>query len=125
MANLRKYPHRSVAANRPPRAVDRCFDNAGDEIAAGEGVWNGILDDSAPGACTEQFPIFESSRIVAGGPIEGGIFKCQLQSVGQAIAAEVYGAWTPSPAERQRLEEIFPNGVCDWSRPDAGRPPGL
>ena len=34
-----------------------------------------------PGACTERFPLHRSSRIAAGGPIEGGIFKCGLQPV--------------------------------------------
>jgi hypothetical protein len=42
--------------------------------------------------------------------------------VDDAIARGVYGAWTPSDAERARLEEIFPDGVCDWSRGDVGRP---
>jgi hypothetical protein len=111
-----------VAGNRPPRAVDRCFATDGTEIAAGDGVWGGILDAGPPGACTQLFPIHRSSRIVAGGPIEGGIFKCGLQSVDEAIGAGVYGAWAPSPAERSRLLEIFPDGVCDWTRGDAGRP---
>jgi hypothetical protein len=122
MANLRANPELGVAGNRPPRAVDRCFDNSGNEIASGDGVWAGILDAGPPGACTQLFPIHKSSRIVAGGPIEGGIFKCGLQSVDDAISAGVYGAWSPSPAERTRLMQIFPAGVCDWSQPDQGRP---
>lgn len=122
MANLRAHPERGVAGNKPPRAVDRCFDTAGVEIAAGPHVWAGILDEDPPGECTERFPLHQSSRIVAGGPIEGGIFKCHLQSVGSAIAGGVYGDWQPSEAERARLEQIFPGGVCDWSRGDAGRP---
>ena len=122
MANLRANPELGVAGNKPPGAVDRCFTTSGQQIAAGDGVWNGILDDEAPGACTQVFPIHRSSRIVAGGPIEGGIFKCGLQSVDAAIASGAYGTWTPSPAEKARLEQIFPQGVCDWSQPDVGRP---
>jgi hypothetical protein len=45
-------------------------------------------------------------------------------SVGDAIARGLYGAWAPSPAERAMLEQIFPTGVCDYSKPDAGLPPG-
>ena len=75
-----------------------------------------------PGPCTEHFPIYRASRIVAGGPIEGGIFKCVTEPIDDAIARGVYGAWQPSEAERARLHEIFPEGVCDWSRGDAGRP---
>jgi hypothetical protein len=28
----------------------------------------------------------------------------------------------PTVAERDRLVEIFPEGVCDWSQGDQGRP---
>jgi hypothetical protein len=122
MANLRAHPEHGVAGNRPPRAVDRCFTTLGQEIAAGDHVWDGILNDEPAGACTQLFPIKKSSRIVAGGPIEGGIFKCALQSVDAAIGAGVYGSWVPSAAERARLMQIFPEGVCDWSRGDVGRP---
>jgi hypothetical protein len=122
MANLRANPEEGVAGNRPPRAVDRCFTTAGTEIAAGDDVWNGILDAEPAGACTEQFQIHRSSRIVAGGPIEGGIFQCGLKSVAQAISDGDYGSWTPSTAEQARLDDIFPDGVCDWSQDDAGRP---
>ncbi len=122
MENLRENPELGVAGNRPPRAVDRCFMTNGQEIAAGDGVWNGILDAEPAGACTQAFPTYSNSRRVAGGPTEGGIFKCGLQSVGAAIAAGDYGAWLPSAAEQARLEQIFPDGVCDWSQGDVGRP---
>jgi Tannase-like family of unknown function (DUF6351) len=56
------------------------------------------------------------------GPFRGGVFKCQLQPVSEAVAAGVYGASEPDQAEIARLQEIFPTGVCDWTRPDAGRP---
>ena len=76
----------------------------------------------SPGACTALFPLFSNSRRVAGGPTEGGIFKCGLQSVDAAISAGVYGSWVPSDAEHARLQAIFPEGVCDWSLGDVGRP---
>jgi hypothetical protein len=122
MANLRAHPELGVAGNKPPLAVDRCFATNGIQIAAGDGVWNGVLDGAPPGACTSQFPLFSNSRRVAGGPTEGGIFKCALQSVDDAIATGVYGAWVPSPDEHTRLLEIFPTGVCDWNQGDVGRP---
>jgi hypothetical protein len=122
LANLRAHPERGVAGNRPPDAVDRCFDTNGVEIARGPHVWDGILDDRPPGPCTGHFPLHRTSRIVAGGPLEGGIFKCVTEPVDDAIARGVYGAWQPTDAERARLREIFPDGVCDWSRGDAGRP---
>jgi hypothetical protein len=122
LANMRANPWKGVAGNKPPRAVDRCFDTLGQEIAAGDDVWDGVLDTKPPGPCTQVFPIYSSTRRVAGGPFQGGIFKCGLKSVDAAIAAGDYGSWVPSAAERDRLMQIFPEGVCDWSQPDQGRP---
>jgi hypothetical protein len=111
-----------VAENRPAAAVDSCFDTSGNLIAAGEHVWDGVLDSGAPGACTERFPIYSSTRRVAGGPFRGGVFKCALQPVGAAVAAGLYGSWVPTPEELARLQQIFPTGVCDFTQPDVGRP---
>ncbi|WP_084957915.1 DUF6351 family protein [Thermoactinospora rubra] len=114
MANIRARPWRGVAGNKPPLAVDRCFAADGSSIAAGPQVWNGVLDRREPGACTRAFPLYSTSRIVAGGPIEGGVFKCELQPVARAIARGLYGSWRPSGRERARLDQIFPTGVCDY-----------
>jgi hypothetical protein len=124
MGNIAAHPDRSVARNKPARAVDSCFDTEGDLVASGRGVWNGVLDERADGACTQRFPIYSSSRRVAGGPYEGGIWKCQLQPVSRAVARGLYGDWRPTAAERDRLRQIFPQGVCDYGKPDAGRPRG-
>lgn len=123
MRNLRARPHLGVAGNKPPRATDRCFDAAGVEIASGPDVWDGVIDANPPGACTTMFPTFSTSRRVAGGPFEQSLFKCQLVPVAEAVARGFYGAWTPGPAEVGALMAIFPEGVCDYSRPDAGLPP--
>jgi len=124
MMNILANPEGGVAGNKPVRAVDRCFNAAGAEIAAGENVWDGILNNKPDGVCTQHFPIYGTSRIVAGGPFKGSIFKCQLKSVAQAIAGGDYGVWSPSISEQALLMQIFPQGVCDFSKPDAGLPPG-
>jgi hypothetical protein len=122
MANIAARPHRGVARNKPDRAVDSCFATDGSLIASGGQVWDGILDDRAPGACTERFPVYSSSRRVAGGPYEGGVWKCQLQPVSRAVDAGLYGDWQPTADELARLEQVFPDGVCDFDRRDAGMP---
>jgi Tannase-like family of unknown function (DUF6351) len=111
-----------LSGHRPPEATDRCFSANGTEIARGSHVWDGILDHRSPGACTEHFPLHSTSRIMAGGPLRGGVYKCALQSVSKAIARGMYGSWKPIAAERARLEQIFPSGVCDYSKPDQGLP---
>jgi hypothetical protein len=124
MANIRANPSGGVAGNKPVDATDRCFDENGAEIARGPGVWNGIIDSEAPGACTQKFKIYSTSRRVAGGPFEQSIFKCQLMPVSDAIARGFYGVWSPSPQEAAILQAIFPSGVCDYSKPDVGLPAG-
>jgi hypothetical protein len=122
MANIAAHPERGVSGNKPAGAVDRCFNTDGSQIAAGAGVWNGILDSSPAGACTQRFPLYSTSRIVAGGPIAGNVYKCATKPVAAAIADGTYGSWTPSAVEAARLAQIFPTGVCDYTEPDVGRP---
>lgn len=122
LMNIRANPDRSIGENRPAAAVDSCFNTQGELIASGADVWDGILDDRPAGTCTQQFPTYTTSRIIAGGPIEGSVFKCTLKSVDTALADGTYGSWVPTPGQVDRLKEIFPQGVCDYSKPDQGRP---
>jgi Tannase-like family of unknown function (DUF6351) len=121
-ANIRANPRRGVVRNKPALAVDSCFATNGSLIHAGSDSWDGILDSRPAGPCTQLFPLFKTSRIVSGGPIEGSIFKCALQPVSTAISKGLYAPWTPSAEDVTRLEQIFPTGVCDYAKPDVGRP---
>ena len=125
MLNVLSNPEAGLLENRPAEATDACFDWDGSVIAAGEDVWSGILDNQPAGACTQAFPIFTTSRIEAGGPITGDVFKCQLKSLETALTDGTYGDHEFSEADIDLLGEIFPQGVCDYSQPDAGRPAGL
>lgn len=146
MANVMANPSSSAADNRPNAAVDSCFATDGSLIAAGNGVWDGaeqmILTGAgawkgtAPdtvtdpdtgseitlGECTKVFPLYSTSRVVAGGPLAENIYKCQLKPVARAIADGDYGDWEPSASEVTRLEEIFADGVCDYSVMGVGMP---
>jgi hypothetical protein len=123
ITNIRAHPERGVAGNRPAAAVDRCWSTDGTLIAEGDSVWAGVLDSRAAGACTRAFPLHSTSRIRAGGPITGEVFKCRLMPVRDAVARGLYGGWEPAPDEVRRLERIFPTGVCDYGRPGVGQPP--
>jgi hypothetical protein len=72
--------------------------------------------------CTQAFPLYGTSRIVAGAPIEGGVYDCARKPVHKAAADGTYAPWAPSASEIAQLEQIFPEGVCDYSRPDQARP---
>jgi hypothetical protein len=58
------------------------------------------------------WPSYSNPRKVAGGPLAANKYKCQLKSIDLGDYAVTF-----TPAELQRLANIFPNGVCDWSRP--------
>jgi hypothetical protein len=122
MQNIAANPKAGVAANKPSAAVDSCFDAAGNLIYAGEDAWDGILDDGPAGPCAAQFEIFSTSRIVAGGPISGDVFKCHLQSVQSASLGGVYGDVPFTPEQIAQLEAVFPEGVCDYALGDALKP---
>ena len=130
----------TAASTKPSEAVDACWDTSGQQIASGDGVWDGAVGlaltgegawtDKAPaevggvtvGDCAAYFPIHSTSRIVAGGPITNDVYKCHLKPVTAAIDNGDYGAWAPNDAQQERLETIFPDGVCDWSKRSVGYP---
>ncbi|TFH73458.1 hypothetical protein E3V39_09610 [Gammaproteobacteria bacterium LSUCC0112] len=119
--NIKTNPDLGVAGNRPATAVDACFATDGSLIAQGNDVWNGVLDDNSPGTCTQAFPLYATSRIVAGGPIEGSVFKCALKPLDTALGDGTYGNWVPDSQQIAQLRSVFPEGVCDYSQPDQGR----
>jgi hypothetical protein len=124
MENIRNFPERGVAANKPAAAQDQCFDAEGNVIALGSTVWDGSWNNQAQGECMHRYPRYQTSREVAGDSVAGGIFKCFLQPVATAIERDLYGEVDMRP-HQQQLEQIFPDGVCDYSRGDTERPVGL
>lgn len=120
--NIQRHPHKGIRGNRPAKAVDSCFDVNGQLIYAGRDAWNGILDNKPAGPCTQRFPIYSTSRIVAGAPIEGGIYRCALKPVDRALADGTYLPASPTAQQIERLKQVFPDGVCDYSRPDRAKP---
>ena len=58
-----------------------------------------------------------SPRQVAGGPRAEHILKCQLKT----HARTDYTAGSFSDAQWARLQAVFTDGVCDWSKPGVGQ----
>jgi hypothetical protein len=110
---------------KPAEAVDSCFATNGSLIYRGADAWNGIIDSAPAGPCTQLFEIHGTSRTVAGAPFDEQLYKCKLEPVDAAIDRAVYGSWQPSESEVARLKQIFPTGVCDFSKGDEGRPPAF
>ena len=119
---IRANPAGGVAGNRPPKAVDRCWRTDGSLIAEGDQVWAGTVDGEPAGPCTRAFQTHSTSRIEAGAPRTGDVFKCRTMPVRTAVARGMYGLWRPTRPQVARLEQIFPTGVCDYTQPGAGEP---
>ena len=81
MANIRANPQRGVAGNKPPLATDRCFTTAGTEIAARPERVGRHPQQPPRRHVHAAVPAHSTSRIVAGGPLRGGVYACALQSV--------------------------------------------
>lgn len=117
-------PDASVASAKPLEAQDRCYGDDGELVATGEGVWDGVWNDRPDGRCMQVYPVYANPRIVAGDDYSGHIFKCYRRSVEAAVEAGLYAPVDMRP-HRDRLARVFPDGVCDYERGDAGWPPEL
>lgn len=124
ITNIQANPELGVVGNKPESATDMAIFVDGSE-ATGPDVWDGILDDDPPGPGTTVFPPFSSPRMVAGGDIKGDIFKTYLIPVEEAIARGFYDPIVLTEEQIARLNEIFPDGVADYSEGCVGRPEGL
>jgi hypothetical protein len=95
-----------TAGERPSAVQNRCVLADGTLITGG---WE-IYDE--PGPCADAYPVAADPRFVAGQRLGTTVLACELASTTDA-------PWTASftDAQRQRLAEVFPTGVCDWSKP--------
>jgi len=124
LLTLKGSPNISVTAAKPKGLSDQCFSANGAVLFQGQDTWNGQWNNKSEGECQKVYPMYSTSRIQAGGTWSGDMFKCQLMSVKQAITQGLYGA-VDMRYYQQQLEQIFPQGVCDYSQKDQGRPSDL
>lgn len=96
-----------VAQRRPADVTDRCANVPGIELLSGP---NGPL-------C--QLPLvqthFSSPREVAGGQVTNDQNICVLKPL---VRSDIDATLTEP--QWLALQEVFPTGVCDWSRPGVG-----
>ena len=99
-----------VVRHRPATLVDACWDNRDEPRRKIEQHQT----YSGNSLCNALYPAFPTPRHVAGAPLANHIVSCQLRPINAADYT------TPlSDTELAELATIFPQGVCDWSRPDA------
>jgi len=124
MMNIKANPEKASWQVKPVNLQDACFNQEGEIIYQGENAWHGQWAQQPPGACSQEFRLFSNSRIQAGGPWSGNIFSCKLISIKQAIAEKMYAMTDMSPYQ-EKLEQLFPDGVCQFDAGDQGKPDKL
>jgi hypothetical protein len=100
--------------NKPATLTDGCYSNM---AFIAERQFHGL---SGTSQCNTLYPSESYPLEAAGGPLVNNILKCQLRPVDLADYTVTF-----SDQEKQRLAGIFPNGVCDWSRPGVEQRPLL
>jgi hypothetical protein len=95
-----------IKAMRPEAAVDSC--------------WSGTTQQPLE-ACAGE--VFGDSRIQAGMPRSHDVIKCALKPIDPADYA---GAVPPAtPVDLLLLQQIFPDGTCDYDQPGVGQVPSV
>ena len=99
-----------LLATRPDDLADDCLVDGthvvGDEVYEGKN------------ACTATYPVHGDPRTAAGAPLANDILKCALRP------ADVSTYGVPFTADQtDRLGQVFPDGVCDWTVPGIGQVP--
>ena len=103
-------PQRVVRA-KPADLVDACWTEDGRKIEETQSY-------DGPGECGALYPAFPVPLLVAGAPLVDDIAKCRLKPLDPTDYAVPM-----TPEEWARLGRIFPEGVCDWTRPGVGQAP--
>lgn len=104
-----KSKAKKVVDHRPASLVDACWDAAGNKIAEEQTPYGAS-------ACNAIYPAGTTPRLVAGAPLADDIVKCQLKPLNRADYQVSFSdqQWTS-------LQAVFPEGVCDWSKPGVGQ----
>jgi len=92
-----------VLDDKPAAAVDQCFIGAT------------LTPETDAGACAAAFPHYGDARLVAGESLADNAMACQLKPLDRAS----YGV-TFTDAQWARLQLVFADGVCDWSKAPVG-----
>ncbi len=101
-----------VVTHRPADLKDACWKSGvkyeEEQTAFGDGTCNSPT----------FYPAGTTPRMAAGGPLADDIAKCQLKPLDAADYAVTF-----APAQWVLLQNVFPQGVCDWTKPGVSQQP--
>src|SRR5262249_17251333 len=101
-----------ASKKRPAAAVEGWWIQNGEGGAAVFHQERQTFSRQPDSACNKALPSSGFTRLVAGGPLDASVVKCQLKP----IDAKDYPA-SFTAADLQRLRSIFPGGVCNFAKP--------
>lgn len=99
-----------IVRAKPVDLLDSCLTATGDRIIEAQ--------TASGGRCDALYKDSASPRMVAGGPVANDVLKCRLKPIDFADYHVTF-----SDADKTRLRQIFPSGVCDWSKPGIEQQP--
>ena len=98
-ADTRPVPlAQKLVEDRPDDVADRCTNGDGVDVPAA--------------SCDAVVQSYSTPRMEAGGPLTDDVMKCTLKP----LSKDDYAGATFSDDEWALLEEVFPGGVCDYSK---------
>lgn len=117
-----------IIASKPAAATDSCWRADRSEWSTDAAYCNTGANPSQASTITgtgaaavyaptvDEWPVFRDTRVAAGEGLASDIMKCQLKAM---VRTEYNVAFTD--AQWARLQAVFPQGVCDYSKPGVGQ----
>lgn len=103
---------KKIAAHKPADLVDACYPAVSGPLV---GAIEKVTDMRR---CRELFPFAADARLAAGAPATDDIFKCALKAVDPKDYKQA-----PTAEQLAQLARIFPDGVCDYTKPGVAQEP--
>jgi uncharacterized tannase-like protein DUF6351 len=97
--NRKRVPlARKIIEDKPDSVADRCTDGSGKDVPEE--------------TCDQTVAAYGTPRLAAGEPKTDDVMKCQLKPLRRDDYPVQF-----TDAQWSRLQQAFPNGVCDYSKP--------
>jgi hypothetical protein len=100
-----------VVKNKPAEAIDFCY-------LSNDPTFSTKVTDQSTCDADPRLKAFSSPRQTAGGPLSENVLKCQLKPFNPADYNVTF-----TLDQLNRLQLVFPDGVCDWSKPGVNQQP--
>ena len=98
-----------VERDKPSGLMDACWTAEGEKIVE-------PLTFNGKGRCNQLYPAHSDPRMAAGAPLTDEVLKCSLKPLDLKDYSQPL-----TQDQIARLQAVFPQGVCDYSRPGVGQ----